>query len=127
MIFAFLFIIIAPNAFSCGKKEKNNTSGSPANSVKTVDTGNQIGNSMENTIKITGKIQIYGNEPHTFVGIIAENGQEYAVFPPSKEEELRTLQGYLIEFTVVLLDEPQGFGSLFLKGGTVTPIEWTVQ
>jgi len=130
-IFALPFIIIAiiaSCASSSGKKEKSNTSGSPANSVETIDTANQTGNSMENTIKILGKIQIYGNEPHTFVGIVAEDGTEYAVFPPAKEEELRTLQGYLIEFTVVLLDEPQGFGSLFLKGGTVTPIEWkTVQ
>jgi hypothetical protein len=135
-IFALLFIIIASCASSLGKKEKNNASGAPANSVETINTGNQTGdggnngnsgNSMGNTIKITGKIQIYGNEPHTFVGIVAEDGAEYAVYPPSKEEELRTLQGYLIEFTVVLLDEPQGFGSLFLKGGTVTPIEWTVK
>ena len=128
LIFAFLFIIIASCASSSGKKEKNNASVSPANSVEAIEAGNQTGNSMGNTVKITGKIQIYGNEPHTFVGIVAENGTEYAVFPPSKEKELRTLQGYLIEFTVVLLDEPQGYGSLFLKGGTVTPIEWkTVQ
>jgi hypothetical protein len=112
MIVVFLFIIIAPNAFSCGKKEKS--------------SAETIGGSMENTIKILGKIQIYGNEPHTFVGIIDENGTEYAVFPPAKEEELRTLQGYLIEFTVILLDEPQGYGSLFLKGGTVTPIKWEI-
>jgi len=125
--FVFLFIIVAPNIFSLGIKEKDNTSGYlPDNSVETIDSGNQLGNSVENTIKITGKIQIYGNEPHTFVGIVAENGTEYAVYPPSKEEELRMFQGHLIEFTVILLDEPQGFGSIFLEGGTVTPVEWRI-
>ena len=81
---------------------------------------------VENTRKITGIVQVYGNEPHTYVGIIDMNGIEYSVYPRSKEEELRQLQGYLIEFTVVLLDEPQGYGSLFLRGGTVTPIKWEI-
>jgi len=80
--------------------------------------------SVENTMKILGRTQIYGNEPHTFVGIIDENGTEYAVYPPSQEEKLKTLQGHLIEFTVVLLDEPKGDGSIFLKGGTVTVVKW---
>jgi len=111
----FIFIIV-----SCA-------SNPPVNSAETIESGNQGGGSMENTIKIRGQIQIYGNEPHTFVGIAAEDGTEYAVFPPAKEDELRMLQGHLIEFTVVLLDEPQGFGSLFLKGGTVTPIKWEIQ
>jgi len=81
---------------------------------------------IENTIKILGKIQIYGNEPHTFVGIVDENGTEYAVYPPSMDEKLRSLQGHLIEFTVILPDKPHGFGSLFLKGGTVKPVKWEV-
>ena len=131
ILFTFLFIILAFNAFSLGKKEADNTSVyTPDNSVEPINAGNQLENSMENrmenTTTIRGKIQIYGSEPHTFVGIVAENGTEYAVFPPSKEEELRMLQGYLIEFTVVLSDEPQGFGSMFLRGGTVTPIEWKI-
>jgi len=75
---------------------------------------------------LTGRIQIYGNEPHTFVGIIDENGAEYAVYPPEQEEKLRKLQGHLIEFTVIFLDKPQGYGSLFLQGGTITPLEWRI-
>ena len=81
---------------------------------------------IENAVKITGRVQVYGNEPRTFVGIVDVNGIEYAVYPRSKERELRQLQGRLIEFTVVFLDKPKAHGSLFLKGGTVTPIEWKI-
>ena len=86
----------------------------------------QRGTNRDNTAKITGSVRIYGSEPHTFVGIVDENGIEYAVYPPSKEEELRKLQGYLIAFTVVFLDEPKGEGGLYLKGGTVTPLSWEI-
>jgi phosphoribosylanthranilate isomerase len=82
--------------------------------------------SVENTTRITGMVQIYGNEPHTYIGIVDENGTEYAVYSPSQEVELRKLQGYLIAFTVIMLDEPKGEGGLYLKGGTVTPLNWEI-
>jgi hypothetical protein len=78
------------------------------------------------TIHIIGRVVVFGNEPHTFVGIVSEDGTEYAVHPPEQEKKLRTFQGNLIEFTVILLKEPQGYGSLFLKGGTVTPVKWEI-
>ena len=81
---------------------------------------------VENTTKITGMVQIYGNEPHTFVGIVDVAGVEYAVYPASQEEELRKLQGHIIEFTVIILDEPKGEGSMYLRGGTVTPLSWVI-
>jgi hypothetical protein len=117
------------NLFSSGiREEKNNVENSSVNNeaVETIDGGNGSGISMKNTAKITGTVQIYGNEPHTFAGIAGENGEEYAVYPPSCEDELRTLQGRLIDFTVIILDEPKGYGSLFLRGGTVTPVEWHI-
>ena len=80
----------------------------------------------QNTVKILGMIQIYGNEPHTFVGIQGEDGEEYAVYSPSNENELRKLQGHLIEFTVIFTEEEQSFGSLFLKSGTVKPVSWRI-
>ena len=80
----------------------------------------------ENIVHITGMIQIYGSEPFTFVGIVDENDTEYAVYLPSGEDELRRLQGHLIEFAVVFLDEPQNFGGFVLRGGTVTPVEWKI-
>ena len=81
---------------------------------------------VENTAKITGRVQIYGNEPFTFVGIIDEADTEYAVHPPEVADELRRLQGRLIEFTVIFLDEAQGMGGMMLRGGTVTPLSWEI-
>ena len=81
---------------------------------------------VENTAKIIGSVRIYGNEPFTFVGILDENGTQYAVYPRAKEDELRMLQGHLIEFTVIFLDEPMGEGGMYLKGGTVTPVSWEI-
>ena len=92
-----------------------------------VENIEQVNDSMETTIKIVGRVQIYGNVPHTYAGIVDENDNLYAVYPKSQEEELRKLQGHLIEFTVILLDKPRGYGSLFLKGGkTVIPVSWEI-
>jgi hypothetical protein len=123
IFFILFFFVIIPGAFSFGRKEKNN---SPPLTVETVNTEGQFDTGTENMIKLMGRVQIYGNEPHTFMGIVDENGTEFAIYPPAKEEELRKLQGHLIEFIVIFLDEPQGYGSLFLKGGTVTPVKWEI-
>lgn len=88
--------------------------------------GGMENTSTEEPVKVTGRIQIYGNEPHTFVGIVDKDGNEYAVYIRSGEDELRRLQGHLIEFTVVFLDDQQSYGGLFLKGGTVELIEWEI-
>jgi len=124
IVFLLFFVFILPNVFPCGKKEVNNPQPLPAEIPDVVKEEVIIG--MEKTAKLTGRVQIYGSEPHTFVGIVDGNDNEYAVYPPEKENELRKLQGHLIEFTVVFLDEPQGYGSLFLKGGTVTPVTWEI-
>jgi len=82
---------------------------------------------VENTVTITGRVVIFGSEPNIFAGIVSEDGKQYAIYPPEKENELRGLQGYLIRFTVVFIKEPvQSLGSLSLKGGTVTPVAWEV-
>ena len=124
-VFILFFIAATFSIFSLPSREiMDNTHNVPVENTVIIDSGSQLDAESGNTSIITGKIRIYGNEPHTFVGIVDENGKEYAVYPLSKEEELRKLQGHLIEFTVVLLDEPRTYGSLFLKGGTVTPITW---
>jgi len=97
----------------------------PVNCSLIVDTANQV-EVCQNTVKILGQIEIFGNSPHIFAGIVDENGVAYAIYPPSREEELRMLQGHLIEFTVIILDEPRGAGGLFLRGGTVTPLGWEI-
>ena len=111
----YLLIIIAIaslNVFSC---RTVNNSGNTRSENSTV----------ENTSIIRGTVRIYGNAPNTFVGIRDERGTEYAVYPASKENELRALQGNLIDFTVMFVNE-RSYGSLFLQGGTVTPIEWKI-
>ena len=123
IIFLLLFVSIIPNVFSCGKKEKKNYQ--PL-TVENLSTEDQTNTGTENMIKLTGRVQIYGSEPHTFVGIVDERGTEFAVYPPEQEEKLRRLQGHLIEFTVIFLDEPKGEGALYLKGGTINPIEWSI-
>jgi hypothetical protein len=79
-----------------------------------------------NDTVIRGMVHIYGSEPHTYVGIASEDGKTYAVEPREKEAELRSLQGWRIEFTVRFVEKPTEEGSLYLKDGTVTPISWTI-
>jgi hypothetical protein len=112
-----LFALAILTVFSCGTASGDQFGQGPGNS----SSANE-----EKTAKITGMVHVYGNEPHTFVGIEDEKGTEYAVYPPSSEAELIKLQGHLIEFTVIVLDEPKGEGGLYLKGGTVTPLSWEI-
>ena len=123
-VLILFFVFILPNVFPCGKNEARNPQPLPATSPDI--TAEQVNTGTNNMTKLTGRVQIYGSEPHTFVGIVDGNGTEYAVYPREKEEELRKMQGHLIEFTVVFLDDPQAYGSLFLKGGTVTPLNWEI-
>jgi hypothetical protein len=72
-------------------------------------------------------VVVYGSEPHTYVGILSEaDGKIYAVYPPAQEEALRTLQGQRLAMTLRFLEKPQGYGSLFLKDGTVSPLSWNI-
>jgi hypothetical protein len=114
-----IFAIALLSVFSCGTASSDQLKpGSPA-LIPPSSNG-------EKTAMITGRVQIYGNEPHTFVGIVDDSGVEYAVYPPSREAELRKLQGHLIVFTVIMLPEPQGEGGMYLRGGTVTPLGWEI-
>jgi len=115
MKFVFITLILiftAFNIFPNGIRESMNSN------VEQVD------NSRETSI-IVGRVEVYGNEPHTYAGIVDENDKVYAIYPTAKEAELRRLQGYLIKFTVVFVDE-RVYGSLFLKGGTVEPVKWEI-
>jgi len=108
MKFFIIFIaIIFLNAFSC-------------KTVNNIDNSNN-----ENSFVITGRIEIYGNEPFTYVGIVDVNNVAYNVEPSSAANELRSMQGNLMEFTVIFPEEQiKGYGSL--PGGTVTPISWKI-
>ena len=117
IVFALaVFVFILPGLFPKGKGE----TGGASNPVA-IERDNET-----DMVEIDGMVRVYGNEPHTFAGIVDQNGVEYAVYPPEKEEELRALQGHLIKFYVIFDDVHKTYGSLFLKGGTVIPIEWEI-
>ena len=69
-----------------------------------------------------GMVKIYGSEPHTWVGIeTVPDGKIYAAGPPEKARELSSLQGRLIDFTVVIQDTGQPGLS-----GTATVLSWRI-
>jgi hypothetical protein len=111
-VFLFGFFFTVFNVFALGKKENN-------------AANNHAGAGVKNMTTLTGRVQVYGNEPHTFVGIVDEYDVAYSIYPPNKEAELRKLQGYLIEFNVIILDEPQDYAGMVL-GRSLTLIGWKV-
>jgi len=124
--FTLVLIFMALNLFPSGRRAvMDDVTNLTGNSSETIASEKKADESKE-VVKMVGRVEVYGNEPHTFTGIVNEEGTQYSVYPPSQEAELRKLQGHLIEFTVIFLDEPQGFASLFLNGGTVTPVSWEV-
>jgi len=80
---------------------------------------------MENTEKIIGKVVIYGNEPHTFAAIACEDGTEYLAYPQSQKEMLMQLQGRLVEFTVIFLDNIQDYEAIPFSGKAVTVLDYS--
>ena len=75
---------------------------------------------------IRGRVVVFGSEPHTFAGIVTGDGRQYNVTPPEKEEEIRKLQGYEVNFTVIFLDLPAGPPGLALRDGAVELLSWTI-
>ena len=102
IFFICVLVFVAPNTFSFGRRDA-------------VDNSQQ-----ENTKVILGQVVIYGSEPHTFAGIAEQNGTEYVIYPRETADELRALQGHLIEFTVILMEEAPG------PGITVRPVSWRI-
>jgi hypothetical protein len=76
---------------------------------------------------IRGRVVVFGSEPHTYAGIVAEDGKQYNVTPPEKEDEIRKLQGYAVNFTVIFLDVPAGPPGLALQDGAVKLLSWTIE
>lgn len=69
---------------------------------------------------IKGHIQIYGNEPFTFVGFITENDEEYSLDIDPKAEftikDIQKLQGKPLKLTGVVNDK-ELIGFQTLKNG----------
>jgi hypothetical protein len=79
------------------------------------------------TQTIRGRVVVFGSEPYTYAGIVAEDGKQYNVTPPEKEDAIRKFQGYAINFTVIFLDIPVGPLGLALQDGTVKLLSWTIE
>jgi len=72
---------------------------------------------------VTGMVHMRDDGPLIWVVIIDINGIGYTVISDPIVDELRWLQGYLIEFTIVY-EEYRETG--LYRGRIVTPIEWKV-
>jgi hypothetical protein len=111
-------ILTAFCLFSCASS-KADTNGQAA-----IETATEA--VMQNTVELTGRVTIFGNEPFTYAGISGEDGKQYAIYPQEKENELKAYQTLLMRFTVVFLEEEKVYGSLYMKGGTVQVVGWEV-
>ena len=71
---------------------------------------------------IKGMVKIYGSEPHTWAGVeTMDEGKIYMVIPPEKAAELRSLQGLLLEFTVIIQDT-----AIPGTAGTANVLSWKI-
>ena len=83
---------------------------------------NKVESAQLEQVTVVGQIGVYGNEPHTWLGFVDNNGMEYGLEASSADlAELRKLQGYLLEVTGLL--EPATEGALVgfhsLSGGKI--------
>lgn len=73
-------------------------------------------------VTVVGQIGVYGNEPHTWLGFVDQKGVEYALDATTDVlQELRRLQGVILELTGELdaIPEGQPVGFQALSGGTL--------
>ena len=76
------------------------------------------------TDSVTGYINVYGNEPFTFIGIVTDDGKEYTISADdSILKELQKTQGKKIEIKgTIEKSEKAGFNQL--KNGRIILLEW---
>ena len=76
------------------------------------------------TDSITGYINVYGNEPFTFIGIVTDDDKEYSISADdSILKELQKTQGKKIEIKgTIEKSEKPGFNQL--KNGRIILLEW---
>ena len=80
----------------------------------------------ENLNVITGIIQVYGNEPFTYIGIVTKDNKQYAVKTDKETSNvLRDTQGKKIEIKGTI--NPENENTLNkLKDGFIILIEWKI-
>lgn len=73
-------------------------------------------------VTVVGQIGVYGNEPHTWLGFVDQQGVEYALDATADVlQELQKMQGLILEITGELdaIPEGQPVGFQALSGGTL--------
>jgi hypothetical protein len=113
----FVLILVLASCVSSGTKKASAEAEEPLMTAANTEV----------TQIIRGRVVVFGSEPHTFAGIVAEDGRHYNITPPEKEKEIRKFQGYVINFTVIFLDVPVGPPGLALQDGTVKLLSWTIE
>lgn len=84
--------------------------------------------SRNNLRTVKGRIQVYGNEPFTFIGIKTTDNKEYAISADEEMcKELRAMQGQLIVITGIIISPlPDTYDFQSLKDGKIEVSEWTI-
>ena len=83
---------------------------------------NKVESAKLEPITVVGQIGVYGNEPHTWLGFVDNKGVEYGLEASEADlEELRNLQGILLEISGLLEPVPEGqpVGFQTLSGGKI--------
>ncbi len=73
-------------------------------------------------VTVVGQIGVYGNEPRTWLGFVDNKGVEYGLEASEADlNELRNLQGILLEISGLLEPVPEGQPAGFqtLSGGKI--------
>ncbi len=76
--------------------------------------------------KVKGTIQVYGNNPFTYIGIVTTDNKEYAISAEEKvNSELWKTQGRMIEITgYIIKPESDSKSHGLLKDGKIEVTEW---
>lgn len=84
--------------------------------------------SKNNNKTVKGYINVYGNEPFSYIGIETEDEKKYAIkAEKSVIEDLWKTQGNLIEITGLITPNTDAAKSFdMLKDGKIEVIEWKV-
>ena len=84
--------------------------------------------SKNNNITVDGFINVYGNEPFTYIGIKTENNKEYALNASDDVlKELRASQGKKIEIIGLLIPKDKdSYEMNMLKDGRIEVTEWSI-
>ena len=61
-------------------------------------------------ITISGKIEIKGNEPHTYIAIVIDNGTEYAIVGDLEELIRSEYQNVIVELEGIVVSQAVGPG-----------------